>query len=282
MMDIKVSGKINLCLDILGSMDNGYHSVDTVIQTVDVYDALSIDISDTISVDCPGIDEKTNTAYKAAEAFFAGKQISGGCSISIRKGIPFAAGMGGSSSDAAAVLRCLNMLYDGPYSENELLSIGSRIGADVPVLMTGGCQRCRGIGEILENVPSEFHFTALAVRGNGFVTAGRAYSTYDSIGGDHPDTEKVIDSLKSGDMDSLIRYSANALERACLHLCTDCASVMDIFRNDSNCLHSFLTGSGTAVIGIYRTDEDAVLSQKLFGDRQSVVIHDTRESLIIL
>ncbi len=281
-MDIKVSAKINLSLDITGIMENGYHCVDTIIQSVDVYDTVYIEKSSGIHVFCPGIPEEGNTAYRAASAFFSGKDIPGGCSIEIEKSIPMAAGMGGSSSDAAAVLHVLNVLYGMPYERRELLHIASDIGADVPVLMTGGCQRCRGIGEIMDPVGSSLHFTALAVKGNGTVTSGNAYRTYDRIGGDHPDTEKVIRSLEDGDLGGLILHSANSLERACLELCPDCRSVMELFRQDERCMHFFLTGSGSAVIGIYRNDDDALSSASLFSGREHVLIHDTPDSLIIL
>ena len=280
-MDVKVSGKINLSLDILDVMDNGYHQIDTVIQSVDVYDILNIDLAEEISINCIGIPKEQNSAYKAAKVFFYAKNISGGCRINITKGIPFSAGMGGSSADAAATLYALNLLYGHPYSEKELIDLSGTIGADVPFLLAGGCKRCRGIGEMLEDIDSALVFTALAVKGDGLITSCDAYKMYDNLGGPHPDTDEVIAALQNNDMNRFKLHTANSLETACFSVCPDSHTVKDIFESDSRCITSFLTGSGSAVIGIYIDDKDAESAAALFGNRECHVIHPTDRSVII-
>ena len=281
-LDIIASAKINLSLDITGILENGYHSIDTVLQSVDIYDRISIEKSSCVSIDCDDIPMESNTAYIAAKYFFRKSGINGGCHIKIQKGIPFAAGMGGSSSDAAAVFYGLNSLYDNPFTEEELIKMSSKVGADVPFLVTGGLQRGKGFGEKLERLESGFHFTALAVKGRGFITAKDAYSLYDIIGGPHPNTEKVIEALQGGDMETFVSSTGNSLEAACFGICPASKKVKSIFEEDPNCLCSFLTGSGSAVIGFYKNDDTAEKAKELFSGRESHVIHDTSKSLIIL
>ena len=194
-LTVNICAKINLSLNILGILDNGYHDVDTVMQSVSLYDTLTVRPAPVLTVDCPGVPQEQNTAYKAARLFFAESGIPGGAEVTIKKGIPFASGMGGSSADAAGLLVALNHMYDAPLSHQALLHIGARIGADVCFLMEGGAMRCQGIGEQLTPVINRWDPVYLAVRADGFVTAGQAYHQFDTLGGASCDTDAVLAAL---------------------------------------------------------------------------------------
>ena len=130
--------KINLTLDVLGKRPDGYHDVEMIMQTVSLHDIITVDKTDSgISIETNlvylPVNEK-NIAYKAAVAFFEHTKIDGGCSISIEKNIPVAAGLAGGSGNAAAVLCALDRLYNTSLPISTLKTIGATLGADVPAL----------------------------------------------------------------------------------------------------------------------------------------------------
>lgn len=160
---LQAPAKINLYLGITGRRPDGYHLLETWMQKLDLYDELEIVVEDKggIVLHCPGSDlpeDGSNLAAKAAELFLQTLQQAGeltrcGVEITLRKKIPVAAGLGGGSSDAAAVLTGLNMLTGKLFSVNELCELGVRLGADVPFFVRGGsAYLATGIGEVLKPV----------------------------------------------------------------------------------------------------------------------------------
>ena len=151
---IKAAAKLNFSLDILGIRPDGYHEMDMVMQTIDLFDDVELSKAGTISVFSGGSpDGPENLAWKAAEAFFRAAKRSGGARIRLTKRIPAQAGMAGGSADAAAVLIGLNALYDARLSPEALRDAGLSVGADVPYCLIGGTARVQGIGEIVEPMP---------------------------------------------------------------------------------------------------------------------------------
>ena len=143
-MKLRAYAKINLTLDVTGRREDGYHTLDTVMQTVSVWDEVEIK-----KINKPGIRlfcnreylpvDTKNTAFRAAQYFFERCGITGqGLSIHIRKYIPSRAGMGGGSADAAAVLHGLNQMFHAGLPQQELVELGARVGADVPFCVVGG------------------------------------------------------------------------------------------------------------------------------------------------
>ena len=141
--------KLNLSLDVVGTLPNGYHDLDMVMQTIDLYEKITLRRSNTLSLTLPGsfvpVNDK-NTAIKAAVAFFRYTGLLAGVDMTIYKRVPVRAGMAGGSADAAGVLVGLNELYDAHLSMSELCAIGAGIGADVPFALLGGTCRVRGVG----------------------------------------------------------------------------------------------------------------------------------------
>ena len=161
MMQLQAFAKVNLTLDLTGRRADGYHLLRTVMQEISLCDDVSVQIkpSDQPQIylkmnhaDIP--QDKTNTCYKAAEAFFKTFDITDySVKIVVDKKIPSGAGLGGGSSDAAAVLRALNVLTQKHASEETLEKIGLDVGADVPFFIRGGTQLAQGIGEQLTPLP---------------------------------------------------------------------------------------------------------------------------------
>lgn len=148
---IRANAKINLFLSVLGKREDGYHTVDIVMQSVDLADTVRVTKSKDIAVKCDSaeISGKNNIAFKAAQLFFEETSIKGGAEITIKKRIPMAAGLGGGSADAAAVLVALNKLYAAGLDDEKLKNMAADLGADVPFFIIGGTARTEGIGEII-------------------------------------------------------------------------------------------------------------------------------------
>ena len=145
--------KLNLSLDVVGTLPNGYHDLDMVMQTIDLYEKITLRRSNTLSLTLPGsfvpVNDK-NTAIKAAVAFFRYTGLLAGVDMTIYKRVPVRAGMAGGSADAAGVLVGLSELYDAHLSMSELCAIGAGIGADVPFALLGGTCRVRGVGDLMK------------------------------------------------------------------------------------------------------------------------------------
>ena len=148
--------KLNLSLDVVGTLPNGYHDLDMVMQTIDLYEKITLRRSMDLRLTLPGsfvpANDK-NTAVKAALAFFHYTGLLAGVDMTIYKRVPVRAGMAGGSADAAGVLVGLNELYDARLSMSELCAIGAGIGADVPFALLGGTCRVRGVGDLMKALP---------------------------------------------------------------------------------------------------------------------------------
>jgi len=185
-ISIKAAAKVNLLLDLTAVLENGYHSIYTVMQSVGLYDTVTVETthSDSISLTCSDnsmpVDNK-NTAWKAAEFFFEhiGSSVKG-VNIHIEKNIPSQAGMAGGSADAAAVIFALDKLFDTNLSEDEMLSIGEKVGADVPFCILGGTRLCLNKGEVMAKLPDLLPCHIVIVKPDQGVSTKEAYSNYDS------------------------------------------------------------------------------------------------------
>ncbi len=252
---LKAYAKINLGLDVIGRREDGYHLLETVMQSVDIYDTVSVCRSSNagITVKCSGlsIPQEKNIAYKAAAAFFkaVGLPENTGVSIKIIKRIPSQAGMGGGSSDAAATLVALNRIFKTKLSEAELCSIGEKVGADIPFCICGGTRLVRGIGEIITKLDDCADCYFVIAKGNDGVSTKEAYERVDSAKGlISLRVEKVIEALSKGDFDALKGKLVNVFEQ-----CTKIKDVEDIKKILLECGadEASMTGSGSAVFGIF-------------------------------
>lgn len=252
-MKIKANAKINLGLAVCGKRQDGYHLIDTVMQTVCLYDLIEIEKADNIAVTCSNgdIDEKDNIAYKAATMFFSKTGICKGAKIKIQKNIPTCAGMGGGSADAAAVLVGLNSLYSADLSDQELCEMAVKLGADVPFFIKGGCQRAQGIGEILTDYkPLEKGYIVLAKADKKPSTA-EMYRVIDNNEAIKVNTEKILEYIEKNDLKGLSQNLSNAFETVWKQ------SALKEKMSAFSPLAISLTGSGPTWFALYEDLESA-------------------------
>jgi len=211
-LKIRANAKINLALSITGKREDGYHLIDTVMQSVDLYDTLTVSKAEKITVDCgiPELDNENNIAFKAASLFFEKTSIKGGAEIKIEKNIPQAAGMGGGSADAAAVLLALNRLYSAELSCEALCEMALTLGADVPFFINGGTARAEGIGEILTKLPSLKKGYFLLIKQGVKPSTAEMYSRLDSEKHSLPDVDKTVTAIKNDDISALAQSLENS------------------------------------------------------------------------
>ena len=255
-MTVASPAKLNLFLDITGKRNDGYHLINTVMQTVSLYDDVTVSLDgggSGISVSCT--DENIpctseNTAYIAAERFFEYTGIQKPeVSIKIKKRIPYGAGMAGGSTDAAAVIFALNGLLEVGLSTEEMAEIGEKVGADVPFCIYGGTMNATGIGTILSPLPDMPDCTIVAVKPEFGISTGEAYKKFDATGYDSVKSpDAVIDAICSGNVKEIAGNMYNKFEEV-----SDVAEIGDIKKIMKDCgsCGAIMTGSGSAVFGIF-------------------------------
>lgn len=253
---IKAAAKLNLSLDILGIRPDGYHEMDMVMQTIDLFDDVELSKAGTISVFSDGSpDGPENLAWKAAEAFFRAAKRSGGARIRLTKRIPAQAGMAGGSADAAAVLIGLNALYDARLSPEALRDAGLSVGADVPYCLIGGTARVRGIGEIVEPMPpflSGYLVVAKPAIGISTAEAFRRFDRAENLR--HPDIAALLSVMEKGQLDALSLFMENVLEQSEQN---ETVKTLRQVLLKNGALAARMTGSGSAVFGLFSEKEAA-------------------------
>lgn len=209
---MRANAKINLSLGITGKREDGYHLIDTVMQSVDLYDTVTLTKAEKITLACgvPELENENNIAFRAAELFFTQSGIKGGAEIRLEKNIPAAAGMGGGSADAAAVLLGLDKLYNTKLSYEALCELALKLGADVPFFIKGGTQRAEGIGEILTILPNLKQGCFVLVKQGNKPSTGEMYRRLDSEEHPIPDIEKTVKALYNNDINGLAESFENS------------------------------------------------------------------------
>lgn len=260
---IKANAKINLTLEVTGKRPDGYHELRSIMQSVSLHDTVTVSPegeSTVISCDKPFIPcDERNIAFKAAEAFFNEYGRSFGVKIHIEKNIPSEAGLGGGSADGAAVLTALNILSGMPFTEEKLISMGAKVGADIPFCLKGGTRLCTGIGEIMEEKPSLPLCHIVIAKGNEGISTAKAFAAIDAYGFDKALTD--LSPFENGSIEKIANLCMNDFEKA-----ADIPEINTIKNTmlSHGALCSVLSGSGSAVYGIF-TDSSAAHSccQKL-------------------
>ena len=262
-MKIKVQApaKINLSLDILGRRPDGYHDVLMVMQTIDLYDTVTITADDskeiTISCGYPGVPcDEHNLAYKAASLFFEYTHIENpGIVIDIEKKIPTQAGMAGGSTDAAAVIMGLNKMFGTYLPVKTMTEVSARLGADVPFCVQGGTVRASGTGTDLHKLAPLPDCYIVVCKPPVSVSTAEAYALCDKMNFTHPPfTQELVKALYLRDMFMITSSLYNDFEVA-LNL----DEVMDIKKimYKAKSRGAVMTGSGSAVFGIFSSAKRA-------------------------
>lgn len=256
-ISLKAPAKINLYLRVLGKRPDGYHEIDSMMQAIDLYDEIKLEKSDSVEIICddPGIPlDDSNLAVKAA-AELKKQFYFPGVKISLHKKIPYSAGLGGGSSDAAFVLRGLCRLYKLSPSPKELLGIASGIGSDVPFFLGSGQALVSGRGETVRPLELPTEYTII------LVVPPLEISTAEVYGKLRFSLTKKIEPflfkkrITVSRFNSLLKRFCNDLEEIVLGEYPDLFEIKSLLRN-SGAVFSAMSGSGSAFFGIYPVGGD--------------------------
>lgn len=267
----KSYAKVNLTLDVLGKLENGYHEVKMVMQPLNLFDLIIIKKAPygiTVKTNIPNLPcDNKNIAYKAAELFFKETGVKGGASIKITKNIPIAAGLAGGSGNAAAVLCALNLLYNTNLSNEKLLEMGLLLGADVPYCIENVTSLAEGIGEKLSSLSQIPGVPVVLVTPPVNISTADIYSRIDSAENlPEIDTDGMISAIVGFDTNTIGKTLSNVMETVTI---SDCPEISDIKKKmlEFGASGSVMSGSGPSVFGIFPDNESAKAACDYFSTK---------------
>lgn len=259
----KAFAKLNLYLGIHGLREDGYHELETVFQGIDLCDLVSVSLHHRggISMRCnlPYLPtDNRNLAVRAAETFFRTAGLENpGLNINIKKTIPVGAGMAGGSTDAACVLRLLNRAFGMPLCGKKLAEAALSLGADVPFCLHGGTALARGVGEKLQTLAPMPDCFFVVAKPNFSVATKDAFQLYDrEPDGSCPDSGALLAALERGELKAVADNLYNGLERPVGGKKPLILRIREVLLQNG-ALGARMTGSGSAVFGIFDTGERA-------------------------
>jgi 4-diphosphocytidyl-2-C-methyl-D-erythritol kinase len=256
-VEARAFAKLNLSLDVLGLMDDGYHAVRMVMQTVGLCDNIAIKLNDSGLVRAHSNlhylpCDRRNIAVKAVELFFAETGMQGrGAEVHLKKRIPVCAGLGGGSSDAAAILRALNTVTGAGLTRSELETLGARLGSDVPFCIAGGTALAEGRGEVLRDLPPLPRCDVVICKPRFSISTPELFSKIDSRASRcRPDTDGILAALGARDLQGVAVRMYNVFEDV---LPPQFSAIYEIKRCllDSGAIGAAMSGTGSAVFGLF-------------------------------
>lgn len=261
-LKLKAMAKINLGLDVLRRREDGYHDLRMVMQTVCLYDRITL-----VRTDAPGISVRTNLSYlptgqdnlvyRAAALLADEFSLEEGLQIELQKHIPVAAGLAGGSSDAAAVLVGVNRMFELGLSAEELMERAVKIGADVPYCVMRGTALAEGIGERLTRLPDAPDLHVVLAKPPVHVSTGFVYGNLkvDALES-HPDIDAQVQAIRDGDALRMAKLMGNVLETVTIPACPVIAEIKDRMMS-AGAINAMMSGSGPTVFGLFDDEERA-------------------------
>lgn len=277
-MELKARAKVNLGLDVCRRLENGYHEVKMIMQTVDIYDELQFKkrnepdiILSVDSLDSLG-DISNNLIFRAAKLMFERFSIKQGIEIHLKKNIPVAAGMAGGSTDAAATMIAINEMFELGQTKEQLMEMAVCLGADIPYCILGGTALAEGIGEKLTVLPAPPEAVVLVAKPAIMVSTKDVYENlHVETLTKHPDIDGMVEALKDKSLSGITDRMENVLETVTVKLYPVIAQIKDIMK-ENGAINALMSGSGPTVFGIYDSKEkaqaaaDIIKNEKLAAD----------------
>lgn len=260
-LTIKAYAKINLALDVVGRLPNGYHQVKMVMQTVGIYDELTLQRADSgivLTTDSGELPtDENNLIYKAVRLMQEKYGLQEGVRIHLQKRIPIAAGMAGGSTDAAAAMKGMCKLFRLEASERELMSEAVKIGADVPYCVMGGTALAEGIGERLTALRAVPELTLLVAKPGVSVSTQEVYRRLDAVElKRHPDIDGMVNAIGEGNLQGVVERLENVLEKVTIPACPVIETIKQRML-ELGARSSLMSGSGPTVVGVFPDRESA-------------------------
>jgi 4-diphosphocytidyl-2-C-methyl-D-erythritol kinase len=264
-MRMKAYAKVNISLDIVGKREDGYHLLEMIMQSIDLYDEIVIEKQKkeiTIKCNKPYVPtDERNLAYKAAQLFIEKYDIDSGVNINIKKNIPVCAGLAGGSTDAATVLKIMNSLFNINASDEELMILGLKLGADVPYCIKGGTALCKGIGEEVTALKGFKDKVIVLVKPPFGVSTNSVYQEFNiEKARNHPNTGLIIDAINNDNLKMVCDNMKNLLENVTLRKHKILINIKEEMRHNG-AMGTMMSGSGPTVFAFF---DDMLKAQRCF------------------
>lgn len=255
--------KVNLTLDVLAKRSDGYHDLESIFQAVSLHDDIVLEIGTgepwKVTCNVPSVPcDQRNLVWKAAAVFCEETGYDpNGLTIHVRKRIPSEAGLGGGSADAAAVLLLLNEQLPQALPMTHLLSLGAKVGSDVPFCILGGTAYAEGRGERLRPIPAKGAIHYVLVKPSLAFSTPKLFGKIDSCEIlSRPDQISAENAIVAGDIPAVAKLLCNVFELAVLEEYPEIAEIKDLLLSNG-ALGAQMTGSGSVVFGIFSTEDSA-------------------------
>lgn len=270
-MKIKAYAKINISLDVVGKREDGYHLLEMIMQTIDLYDIVEVNKIDSgIQLECDKYyvpTDERNIAYRAAMNFKEYFGINEGVYININKNIPVSAGLAGGSTDGAAVLKLMNKIFNVNASDEQLRKIALKLGADVPYCINGGTALCEGIGEKITQLKPFKDKILVLIKPPFGVSTKEVYKQFDlSKVLIHPKTKELIENIEKDNLEFVSRNMKNLLENVTLRKHKTIAHIKECAKM-KGCLGAMMSGSGPTVFAFFDDMYKAQLCYDFMKDK---------------
>lgn len=257
---LKARAKINLSIDIKGIMEDGYHDVEMVMQSINLSDYLLLrKTTEGFKMTCSNSDiplDKKNIIYKTWDFMKEKYGFEGGIDVFLEKNIPIAAGMAGGSADSAAMFVGLNKLFNLRLSEKELIEDSKALGSDIAFCIKGGTYLATGRGTDLHKLPAlDKNIKILVCKPNAFISTKRVYKRFDTMYAkseslNRPDNKALIEALEDGNSKVLTESMGNVLEPVTRTWCSDIAKIQNTMKKHGAFV-TMMSGSGPTVFGFF-------------------------------
>ena len=272
MVKVIAPAKLNFLLDIIGLDERNYHLMEMIMQTIDIFDTITIDkrTDNLITLECDDksipCDER-NICYKCAKLFLEKANIQTGVNINIEKVIPQQAGMAGGSADGAGVLVGLNELFKTDYTIQDLCDIGVKVGADIPFCLVGGTAKVEGIGEKITKISEFKGYDIVVVKPQVGISTKEAFDTFDKQNiKPRNNIDSMVKAIEQNDINLFCKNMYNALE-----FVSGVKEISEIeqIMIENKAKGALMTGSGSAVFGIFDNTESAKNCKELLLKKYS-------------
>ncbi len=261
MITEKAYAKVNLFINVIGRREDGYHNLEMINTKVDLYDEITIE-----ELDSPGIaiiksndlflSNQNNLVIESARYMIQEYAPNKGVTVTIKKVIPFGAGLAGNSVDAAAIIRGINRLFNLGLSLEQLQNIGIKFGADIPYCLVDYPAFVEGIGERITKF--DFDFTdckVLLVNPREYISTEDIFTLGDRFGFDNVDSKKIRKSIQKNSTEDFIKNIHNALQKIAVDNNKKVKSAYEHIKNELGEEGLTMTGSGSTLIKIIRGDD---------------------------
>lgn len=273
-ISLKARAKVNLSLDVLGIREDSYHEMRMINHSIDLEDQLTFEVREkgiilTSNDHSIPLDER-NLVMKAALKLQRQFKVEQGVNIHLEKRIPAQAGLAGGSSDAAATLKGLNIIWNLNLALPELLTIGAAIGADVPYCLVGGTALVEGVGEKITPLKALKSMPVLVVKPEINIATPWAFKQLDALTlTEHPDIDGILQLLEKNHYEGLRDRIGNVFEAVAFTAYPEIAAIKKEML-EQGAFASIMTGSGSTVIGYFPNQEAAKMSWQSFKKKYSM------------